>query len=145
MMLRATLAKILQQEDLNFLLTNRIPRRVLTRLMGWFSHIEQPWLCAATIAVWKLFTDLDLREAKQTRFRSLHDCFTRELKDGARPVDPDPCLLTSPCDAILGACGEVRDGMVLQAKGFPYRLLDLLDDPQLVAHYERGCYVTLRL
>jgi phosphatidylserine decarboxylase len=145
MMLRATLAKILQQEDLNFLLTNRIPRRALTQLMGWFSRIEQPWLCAITIAVWKLFTDLDLREAKRTRFRSLHECFTRELKEGARPIDPDPCLLTSPCDAIVGACGEVRDGLVLQAKGFPYRLLDLLGDRQLVGQYEHGCYVTLRL
>ena len=145
MMLRATLAKILQQEDLNFLLTNRIPRRTLTRLMGWFSHIEQPWLAAAGIALWRLFTDLDLRDAKQTRFRSLHACFTRELKEGARPVDPDPALLTSPCDAIVGACGEVSDGMLLQAKGFAYRLIDLLVDPELVACYERGAYVTLRL
>jgi phosphatidylserine decarboxylase len=144
-MLRATLAKILQQEDLNFLLTNRIPRRALTHLMGWFSRIEQPWLCAASIAVWRLFTDLDLREARQTRFRSLHECFTRELKEGARPVDPDPGLITSPCDAIVGACGEVRDGLVLQTKGFPYRLLDLLGDPELVARYECGCYLTLRL
>ena len=32
----------LQQEDLNFLLTNRIPRRLLTRFMGWLSRIEQP-------------------------------------------------------------------------------------------------------
>jgi phosphatidylserine decarboxylase len=144
-MLRATLAKILQREDLNFLLTNRIPRRALTHLMGWFSHIEQPWLCAASIAVWRLFTDLDLGEARQTRFRSLHECFTRELKDGARPVDPDPRLITSPCDAIVGACGEVADGLVLQAKGFPYRLLDLLGDRALVGQYEHGCYVTLRL
>jgi phosphatidylserine decarboxylase len=144
-MLRATLAKILQQEDLNFLLTNRLPRRTLTRLMGWFSRIEQPWLCACSIAVWRLFTDLELRDAKQTRFRSLHACFTRELKAGARTVDPDPGVLTSPCDAIVGARGEVTDGLVLQAKGFPYRLFDLLGDPDLVQQYTRGCYVTLRL
>jgi phosphatidylserine decarboxylase len=145
MMLRATLAKILQQEDLNFLLTNRIPRRTLTRLMGWYSRIEQPWLAAASIALWRLFTDLDLRDAKQSRFRSLHACFTRELKDGARPVDADPAVVTSPCDAIVGACGEVSDGMLLQAKGSAYRLIDLLADPELVTRYERGAYVTLRL
>jgi len=145
LMLRATLAKILQQEDLNFLLTNRIPRRLLTQLMGWYSRIEQPWLAAASIAVWRLFTDLDLRDAKQSRFRSLHACFTRELKAGARPVDPDPGVLASPCDAIVGACGEVCDGMLLQTKGSAYRLMDLLADPELVARYERGVYVTLRL
>jgi len=144
-MVRATLAKILQQERLNFLLTNRIPRLLLTRLMGWFSRIEQPWLCACSIAAWRLFTDLDLREAKQTRFRSLHECFTRELKAAARPIDSDPGVLTSPCDAIVGACGVVTDGLVLQAKGFPYRLLELLEDPDLVREYAGGTYVTLRL
>jgi len=144
-MLRGTLDKILQQEHLNFLLTNRIPRRALTRLMGWFSHIEQPWLCALSIAAWRLFTDLDLSDAKQPRFRSLHQCFTRELKAGARPVDPDPGVLISPCDAIVGACGTVTDGLVLQAKGSPYRLFDLLADPELVQAYAQGCYVTLRL
>jgi len=113
--------------------------------MGWFSRIEQPWLCACSIAAWRLFTDLDLREAKHTRFRSLHECFTRELKAGARPIDSDPGLLTSPCDAIVGACGVVTDGLVLQAKGFPYRLVELLEDPDLVRQYADGSYVTLRL
>ena len=62
------------------------------------------------------------------RFRSLHDCFIRELKDGARPVDADPAVLASPCDAIVGACGRVEDGQLFQAKGFPYALHDLLGD-----------------
>jgi hypothetical protein len=30
------------EEDVFFLLTNRIPRRLVTRLFGWFSQIEQP-------------------------------------------------------------------------------------------------------
>ena len=32
------------QEDLNFLLTNRIPRMTLTRFMGWWSQIKNPWI-----------------------------------------------------------------------------------------------------
>ena len=119
---RAQLMRILQQEDINFLLTNRIPRRWLTRLVGRLSRIERPWFCAAAIAVWRLFSDLDLSEAKKDRFTSLHECFTRELKAGARPIDADPDVLTSPCDALVGACGRVEGGMVLQAKGFPYPL-----------------------
>ncbi len=92
-------------EDLNFLLTNRIPRIAATRFFGWFSRIEQPLVRDVSIAVWKLFTDLDLSDARDTRFRSLHDCFTRALVDGARPFDPDPEVLASPCDAIVGAWG----------------------------------------
>jgi phosphatidylserine decarboxylase len=142
---KALIARIVQQEDINFLLTNRIPRRLLTQFMGWLSRIEHPLVCGASIALWRLFSDLDLSEAKETRFKSLHDCFTRELRDGARPIDPDPGAWVSPCDALVGACGTVAEGAVLQAKGFPYPLLDLLGDAELVRYYQGGQYATLRL
>src|ERR1700736_1456447 len=142
---RSLIDRIVQQEDLNFLLTNRIPRRWLTLFVGWLSRIENPWVCAACIALWRLFSDLDLSDAKRTRFNSLRDCFTRELKEGARPIDANPSMLASPCDALVGACGRVTDGCVVQAKGFPYPLIDLLGDPELVRYYRDGHYATLRL
>ena len=55
-----TLRRLLQHEDLNFLLTNRVPRIALTRFMGWFSQIRSPLLARLSIAVWRQFTDLDL-------------------------------------------------------------------------------------
>ena len=139
------IARVVLREDINFLLTNRIPRRLLTQFMGWLSRIEQPLVCNGCIALWRLFSDLDLGEAKKAHFKSVHDCFTRELKDGARPIDPDPRRLVSPCDALVGACGKVTEGSVLQAKGFPYPLLDLLGDAELVRYYHGGQYATLRL
>jgi phosphatidylserine decarboxylase len=142
---RSLIDRMVRQENVNFLLTNRIPRRSLTQLMGWVSRIERPWVCAVGLFLWRLFTDLDLSEAKKTHFASLHDCFTRQLKDGARPVDPDPSALTSPCDALVGACGRVENGMVVQAKGFPYPLSDLLCDEELVRYYQGGQFATLRL
>lgn len=142
---KSLISRIVQQEDLNFLLTNRIPRRLSTQFMGWLSKIERPWVFGPCMALWRAFSDLDLSEAKKARFKSIHDCFTRELKDGARPIDPDPRCLVSPCDAMVGACGTVAEGSVLQAKGFPYPLLDLLDDADLVRYYQGGRYVTLRL
>jgi phosphatidylserine decarboxylase len=145
MTVRKLISRLVLQEDVNFLLTNRIPRQLLTRFMGWFSQIEQPLVRDFSIAVWKLFADLDLSEAKNTGFRSLHDCFTRELKEGARPVDNRPDVLVSPCDGIVGACGAIAGTELFQAKGFPYTLPDLLGDPELVERYRDGCYVTLRL
>jgi phosphatidylserine decarboxylase len=142
---RSVIARIVRQERLNFLLTNRIPRRLLTRFMGRMSRIEKPWVSRPGIALWRLFSDLDLADARHTRFRSMHACFTRELKEGARPIDADPAVLASPCDAIVGACGRVTDGMVLQAKGCPYPLMDLLGDRELVDHYRHGQFATLRL
>ena len=108
MTLRQRIHHALNQEDLNFLLTNRLPRNTLTRVMGWFSKIEQPLVRDASIAIWKYFSALDLSEAKKTRFTSMHDCFTRELKDGLRPVAADPAVLSSPSDGIVGAHGSIR-------------------------------------
>ncbi|MGD9769496.1 MAG: archaetidylserine decarboxylase [Pseudolabrys sp.] len=145
MTIHSQLLKVLQQEDINFLLTNRIPRRLLTRFMGWFSQIEQPLVRDASIGIWRLFSDLDLGEAKKTEFKSMHDCFVRELKDGARSVDVDPAVLVSPCDAIVGACGRIAGTTLFQIKGMPYSLSDLLPDPALVDAHRDGLYVTLRL
>ncbi|MGH2822825.1 MAG: archaetidylserine decarboxylase [Thermoleophilaceae bacterium] len=145
MTVRSVIARVLQQEDLNFLLTNRIPRRLATRFMGWFSRIEQPLVRDLSIGLWRLFADVDLCDAERTRFRSMHDCFTRELKAGARPIDPDPAVLVSPCDAIVGASGRVQGTTLIQAKGFPYTVQDLLVDPALADLYRDGRYVTLRL
>jgi phosphatidylserine decarboxylase len=142
---KTILARIAAQEDLNFLLTNRIPRQALTRFIGWFSKIEQPLIRDLSIWVWKLFADLDLSEARETRFRSMHACFVRELRPGARPIDPRPGVIASPCDAIVGACGALSGLKVLQAKGFPYKLTDLLGDAAEVERYLDGCYATLRL
>ncbi len=145
MTVRSARARISRREELNFLLTNRIPRQLATRLMGWFSRIESPLLARASIAIWRLFADLDLSEARTQRFGSLHACFTRELKAGARPIDADPRVMTSPCDAIVGASGRIRGNELIQAKGFPYSLHELLPDRQLVELYRDGQYVTLRL
>jgi phosphatidylserine decarboxylase len=143
--LRLAIATVALQENINFLLTNRIPRRLATRFFGWFSQIEHPLIRDLSIGIWRLFADLDLCEAREKRFRSLHDCFIRRLKDGVRPIDDDPDVLVSPCDAIVGASGLVEGSRVLQIKGFPYRLRDLLCDDDHAQIYRDGCYVTLRL
>jgi phosphatidylserine decarboxylase len=137
--------RLLLQEDLNFLLTNRVPRVLLTRLMGRLSRIRSPWFTRCAIRVWRMFTELDLEESAETRFESLRDCFTRALKPGSRPIDVDPAVMVSPCDAIVGECGQVEDGRLYQAKGFPYAIEDLFGSEEAARAYRDGCYVTLRL
>ncbi len=141
----SSLRRLGQQEDLNFLLTNRVPRIALTRLVGWFSRIESPLLTRLSIALWRLFTELDLSESPPRRYRSLRECFTRELLPGKRPVDERPAILVSPCDAIVGECGPVEGRHVFQAKGFPYSLTELFGPSQDPTPFVDGTYVTLRL
>jgi hypothetical protein len=66
MTLRAQVLRLLEQEDLNFLLTNRIPRRLVTRFVGWFSQIQQPLVRDLSIGLWRFFSELDLSEAKKS-------------------------------------------------------------------------------
>ena len=98
-----------------------------------------------SIAIWRLFTDLDLSDARQQRFESLHACFTRELVAGARPIDPDPQALVSPCDGIVGACGPVEGTTLWQAKGLPYAMQDLFGPTQDTTAFHDGLYITIRL
>jgi phosphatidylserine decarboxylase len=145
MTVKSRVLRTLERDDVNFLLTNRIPRRLLTRFAGWFSRIEQPLVRDASIGVWRFFSDLDLSEAREPHFRSMHHCFTRQLKPGARPIDSDPSILVSPCDAIVGAHGKISGTDLYQIKGARYALPDLLCDAGLSEIHRNGRYVTLRL
>jgi phosphatidylserine decarboxylase len=145
MTVRSSLTSVFLNEDINFLVTNRIPRRLATQVVGWLSRIENPIVAALSIGAWRLFADPDLGEAAKPQFSSLRDCFIRELKPGVRPIDPDPTLLTSPCDAIVGASGRVNGDELIQIKDLRYTLHDLLGDPELERLYHDGRYVTLRL
>lgn len=143
---QAPLAELSPAERLNFLLTNRIPRRFATQLIGRLSRIRSRAFTSFGIRLWQLFGgDLALHESAQTRFQSLQDCFTRELKPGLRPIARGDDVVTSPCDGIVGASGRVDGTLVYQTKGFPYTLEDLLHDDALVDRFRGGRYVTLRL
>ena len=139
------LRHLLLREDINFLLTNRLPRVALTRLFGRLSRIRSRRLTRFCIALWRLFTDLDLSEARSAQFDSLHACFTRELQPGARPFDPRADILPSPCDAIVGDCGLIEHDTLFQAKGMPYTLSELCASAEPSRELEGGFYATLRL
>jgi len=142
----ALIKRLQRQESLNFWLTNRIPRNLLSRVMGRVSRIENRQFARLAIALWQRFADdLRLDEAETREFDSIRACFTRRLKPEARPVDPDPNLLVSPCDAVIGAFGTIESGQLLQAKGMVYRLADLLGDAELARAHEGGVFATLRL
>lgn len=146
MKLHPLVDKALQSNAINFTLTNRLPRRSLSRFVGWFSRLEHPLVRDASIAALKFFAgDLHLEEAKTTSFKSLHDCFTRQLRPDARVIDESSEIVVSPCDAIVGACGTIPAGVLMQAKGRAYTLDELLGSTRTSEAYRDGQYVTLRL
>ncbi|HEX4843504.1 MAG TPA: archaetidylserine decarboxylase [Limnobacter sp.] len=132
------------QEDFNFLLTNRIPRIFSSWLMGKLSKISHPWFAQPALWLWRRFADLQLHEAQARSFNSIHACFTRTLKPDARPIDTE-VEVVSPCDGILGASGLIDHGVLMQVKGFPYTLEDLLVDPDMAYRFQGHRYVTIRI
>lgn len=138
------LDRLLAHEGLNFLLTNRIPRIALTRLMGRVSRWRHPGFVKPALWLWQRWGRLNLQEAVPGPYASIHDCFVRALRPGARPIDTDPSIWCSPCDAILGEWGVISQHRLYQAKGFAYDLRDFIgpEDPAL---WEGGTFVTLRI
>jgi phosphatidylserine decarboxylase len=86
----------------------------------------------------------EVREPIET-FPSLQSFFVRELKDGARPIDPAHDAFVSPCDGAWGASGIVEQGMALQVKGRPYSVGALLGDESLGSAFDGGTFATLYL
>ena len=143
--MRGPIMRFFLNEDINFLVTNRLPRRFATQLIGRIARIEHPLVARPSIGLWKFFAGVVLSDARTTRFKSLRDGFVRPLREGARAFDSDPDTLASPCDALVGAHGLIEDDRLYQIKGFPYRLHDLIPDPALVERFRDGSFVTLRL
>ena len=135
----------LSKDGLNYLVTNRIPRVAATLAMGWLSHIDNKWIAKTLITAWRLVSDLDLSESAKRDFKSLHDCFTRELRPGSRTFTASETSIASPSDGYVVGAGRLRAGQMMQAKGQYFELKDLLGDGEHSQPFIDGHYVTLRL
>lgn len=90
--------------------------------------------------------DINIAEVSKPleEFTSLHDFFTRELQEDARPIDAGDALV-SPVDAKVESFGHITDDMVFMVKGKAYRLEDLLGNEQRANAYRNGRYIVFYL
>jgi phosphatidylserine decarboxylase len=68
----------------------------------------------------------DAVETNPTAYASFNEFFTRALRAGTRPVDPDPQAIVSPVDGTVSEAGSLTADRLLQAKGREYSLRALL-------------------
>ncbi len=90
---------------------------------------------------------VDMQDAARgvEEYRSFGDFFARELKPGARPVDPRENVLVSPADGLFHNWGNVEQGFIEQVKGQTYSIAELLDDPVEARKYTKGSFATIYL
>jgi phosphatidylserine decarboxylase len=129
-------------------LVRGLPRRAVSRALGRVGRIElPPALLAPILRLYARRYGARTEEAEVPPggWRSFNAFFTRRLLPGARPLDPDPRAILSPADARVVASGRVDRGTMLQAKGVPYALADLVGSPEDARRLEGGAYVVLYL
>lgn len=100
-----------------------IPKHFLSELMHRFMHIEIKWIKNTTMKLLTRLYGINLSEAKSDDFNDyphFNAFFTRELKEGVRPIDDNPNAWCSPVDGLISQSHPIRDNVLIQAKGHEY-------------------------
>ena len=85
-------------------------------------------------------------EPEPLRYASFNAFFTRDLRPGARPSDPDPRALASPVDGTVSQIGRLAAGRIMQAKGHEYTVEALLGGASPWSErFTDGAFATLYL
>lgn len=125
-----------------------LPHRLLSRLVHAcmrirFSPIKnlQIWIVGGLAGVnWEEAISEDAAD-----YATFNAFFTRELKKGARPQDPDPAAFTSPADGRISQCGRITNDRILQAKGHHFSVRSLLGNDAGFADFANGFFHTIYL
>ena len=126
-----------------------LPHHFLSGLMSKLTHCQNPaWKNLFIKLIIRLY-GVDMNEAKfqnLDHYSSFNDFFTRELKDGARPIAPALDALACPADGVVSQAGPIEDGRIFQAKGHGYTALELLGgDAERAQAFKNGSFATIYL
>ena len=129
-------------------LLRRLPQGALSRMTGRLAELQLPRpVRGPLIRGFARMVGADLSEVAEPpeSFASVSGFFTRRLAPGTRRWPEDPAMPASPVDAEVGAVGRIEEGRALQAKGYPYRIDELLGSPERAEAFREGRFVTLYL
>lgn len=131
---------------INFLrlLTDLSSRKFIAQITGKFAKSS---LSKIFIPKFAKIYGIRIEDAEKalTEYTSLNDFFTRRLKQGLRPIDPDQQVLLSPVDATITGMGNIESGQIINVKGQDYTLQDLLNRSPRTVNYKNGYYFVLYL
>jgi phosphatidylserine decarboxylase len=129
-----------------------IPQHLLSRLVYRLTRSRIPTVKNALIKSFMRGFSPDMSDALQPdplAYGSFNEFFTRALRPGARPIDPNGSILVSPVDGAISQMGRLDGSQLVQAKGHHYSLEALLDSgasaTDWASRFAGGCFATLYL
>lgn len=122
-----------------------VPKNRLSRLVGRLVHMPLPRPVARKLV--QVFAkayaiDVDVAEQPLDHYRSIGHFFTRDLREGLRPIEGD---FVSPVDGTLRDFGPIAGGRLEQIKGKTYTVSRFLGDDQYAKRYDGGAFFNLYL
>lgn len=122
-----------------------IPKKVLSRTFGRFArhplsrHVI-PWY----VRYYRIEKDVIKKDLHE--FENLLSFFVRELKAEARPIDSSFDTIISPVDGTVSQWGMIEEGVLIQAKGISYSLVQLLGGhSEYCSRFVGGYFLTIYL
>jgi phosphatidylserine decarboxylase len=126
-----------------------LPHHLLCRLIYSLTRVRTRWFKNLLIGTFMRGFRPQMNDAEEPDPRSyetFNAFFTRALKANARPIDPQPDRIVSPCDGTLSIAGALEADRMVQAKGHRFGLNALLAaDAPLADQLRNGRYATIYL
>ncbi|CUX96139.1 Phosphatidylserine decarboxylase proenzyme [Candidatus Gullanella endobia] len=126
-----------------------LPKRWLTKLVGWSAERRCGWLTYGAIKLFIYWYKINMQEVKQpdiSAYPTFNAFFIRLLSNKARPIDFDPNVIVLPVDGMISQFGIIKGNQVFQAKGHHYSLEALLAGYKSMANlFYDGTFVTIYL
>jgi len=124
-----------------------LPRARIGQALGRLAdHRWSTPLGRAVVGVYSRVYDVRLDDCiERSGWSSFDAFFTRRLRDGARAVDPDPRVITSPADGRIESMGTIDSHGTFVVKGRPYSVAELVGGQDEAARFlgGSGCVVYL--
>ncbi|MCB1560418.1 MAG: phosphatidylserine decarboxylase [Xanthomonadales bacterium] len=125
-----------------------LPHRLLSWTVRQVTHSRIRWLKNLLIRRIVKAYDVNMDEAAEAdldAYASFNAFFTRAMKAGARPLDPDPNAILMPADGRISQIGKIENGRIFQAKGQSFTTEELLGDAEAAAPFTDGQFATIYL
>jgi phosphatidylserine decarboxylase len=126
-----------------------LPHHLLCRLAYALTRSRAGWLKNLLIGAFMRGYAPEMQDATEPdphAYPTFNAFFTRPLRAGTRPDDPDAGAVVSPCDGAVSMADRIHDHRLLQAKSHEYTLEALLaGQPDWTSRFAGGAFATLYL